>query len=215
MKMIYNKFLIVSTILLIVGGVYLYFSGDINKKEIIPVAYGSSLSSSLGINTTDVTSALREKISADIAFLNTLVSLKRIQIDDSLFISKSFNLLVNNKVEIESVIAGRSNPFSPFSTNNNIVSTPDVNTNQPTQINDKTVTLNGAVNITNGVGDTYFEYGDTQNLGIITSTVKPSLVGVFSNGITGLISKTTYFYKACAKINNTKLCGEIISFTTN
>jgi hypothetical protein len=198
------------------SGAYLYFSGDLNSKNIVPVAYGGSLSSSLGFGLASISSGLEEKIASDISFLETLVSLKRINIDDTLFTDKYFNLLKNNTVKIDPVIPGRSNPFAPIEKNIEDTNSPaDVVTDQPTQITDKTVVLNGTINIINGVGDTYFEYGTTENLGITISTIKPTLVGVFMKNISGLIPKTTYFFKACAKINNIKTCGNLISFKTN
>lgn len=215
MKIIFNKFLIVSTIILLMGGVYLYFSRDLNSQGIVSVAYGSSLSS-IGLDINAFSSSVSEKINSDISFLNTLVSLKKIKIDTALFNNKSFNSLQNNTVKIETVVPGRSNPFAPINSNTNSnLSVPDVVTNQPTQISDKTATLNGTVNVTSGMNDTYFEYGDTENMGIVTTIIKPSLVGTFIKNISGLNSNTIYFFKACSKVNNTKTCGEIVSFKTN
>jgi len=215
MKIMYNKFLIISTVVLIIGGAYLYFSDNLNS-EIVPVAYGSSLTSS---NILDkALSSIGSQINSDISFLNTLVSLKEIKIDTVLFNNKNFNSLKNNTVKIEPVVAGRSNPFVSIidqDINNNNNSTADVITDQPTQITDKTVILNGTVSMTNNVTDTYFEYGTTEVLGSITTIVKPSLVGSFIKNISGLTPKTNYFFKACAKINNIKSCGNLVSFTTN
>ena len=218
MKIIYNKFLIISTIALIIGGTYLYLSKDLNSGTIIPIAFGSSLASSNGAaNTATPAPSLGEKISSDISFLTTLNSLKAIKIDSSFFSDQSFKILQNNEVKIEKVQAGRINPFAPIDRNNtnDIVFTPKVKTDQPTQITDKSVVLNGTVNTVNGVTDTYFEYGITQNLGLTVVTLKPSLVGTFIKNVLGLTPKTNYFYKACAKINNIAFCGEVVSFNTN
>lgn len=217
MKRIYNKFLIISTIALFIGGVYLYFSNDLNIEAIVPVAFGSSLASSTGVNVLPVSLSPKDKISSDISFLTTLVSLKKIKIDTTLFTNKSFNALENNAVKIEPVIPGRINPFAPIDINktNNVVSTPKVVTDQPTQITDKTVVLNGTINTLSGVTNTYFEYGTTMNLGTVTATVKQSLVGTFIKNVLGLTSKTNYFFKACAKINKVAFCGDVVSFTTN
>lgn len=214
MKIMYNKFLIVSTVALIIVGAYLYFSDNLNS-EIVPVAYGSSLTSS---NILDkALSSVGNQINSDISFLNTLVSLKEIKIDTVLFNNKNFNSLKNNTVKIEPVVAGRSNPFVSIVDQdaNDNTSTSDVITDQPTQIKDKTVILNGTVSMTNNVTDTYFEYGTTEDLGSVTTVVKPSLVGSFIKTISGLTPKTNYFFKACAKINNIKSCGDLVSFTTN
>lgn len=217
MKKFYNKFLIISTIFLLVGGVYLYLSKDLNGGAIVPVAFGSSLASSNGGEVSPVTPLVGNDITSDISFLTTLVSLKQIKIDTSLFTNSSFNKLQNNAVILEPVLAGRLNPFAPIDNINinNNGSTSAVITNQPAQITDKTAILNGTINTINGVTDTYFEYGlSAQGTTSTTGLVKQSLVGTFVKNISGLTTKTTYFFKACAKINNIALCGEVISFTT-
>jgi len=217
MKTKYGKFLIVSTIFILVGGVYLYFSKNLNSENIVPIAYGSDLSSSSGADSSVTTSFIGNDIESDISFLTTLVSLKSINIDITLFSNKSFNALVNNAVKIEPVIPGRQNPFAPIDSINNgsVVPVSNIVTEQPTEITDKTATLNGTVNIASGVTDTYFKYGTTENLGTVTTIVKQSLVGTFIKNVLGLTPKTTYFFKACAKVNNIELCGDIVSFTTN
>ena len=209
----YNKFLIVSTAFFLVGGVYLYFSNDLNKETVVPVAQGSSLSSSLGIAPPD-SSVPDESISSDISFLETLVSIKSLQIDTSLFTNKTFNALQNNAVKIEPVQPGRINPFAPIEATSAIGNS--VTTDPPTQISARTAVLNGTVRAVSGVSDTYFIYGTTeQSLANTTTATRQSLVGTFIKNVSGLTPKTTYFSKACAKINNVTLCGEIVSFTTN
>ena len=217
MKKAYNKFLIVSTIFLAIGGVYLYFSNNLNSDTLVPTAYGSSLGSSNdSTGVAPSTQSLSEKISSDISFLNTLTSLNKIKIDTSLFSDQSFNILQNNSVNIESVNPGRVNPFAPINTNNtntNILA-PKTTTDQPTTITTNSVILNGTVNTLAGVTDAYFEYGLTPALGTPVVTVKPSLVGTFIKNVLGLTPKTNYYYRACAKMNNTPLCGDVVSFTT-
>lgn len=217
MKNTYHKFLIVSTIAIFFTGAYVYFSKDLNSDSVVPVAYGSSLVSSNDQVIDSSAGYLGDKIVSDISFLTTLVSLKKITIDTTIFNNSSFAALKNNTVKIESVVPGRINPFSPIenSGSGGSYSSPRVATNQPTQITDISVSLNGTINISNGVTDTYFEYGTTDGLGITTSSVKPSLVGNFIKNVSGLNPKTTYFSKACAKINGATLCGEVVSFTTN
>lgn len=217
MKKIYHKFLIISTIFLLLGGVYLYFSSELNSKGVIPVAFGSSLASTTGDAAPLVTTTAEDKISSDISFLATIEALKNIKIDVSLFSSRSFNMLENNSVKIEPVTAGRVNPFAPINSVNivNAEILQKVVTNLPTQVTNNAAILNGTVNATVGVTDTYFEYGITPNLGTTTTIVKQSLVGTFIKNVLGLTPKTNYFFKACAKINNVALCGEVVSFTTN
>lgn len=215
MKILHNKFLIISILALLLGISYLYFSHDLNSKDIAPIAFGASLTSS-NQSSSEAVSSEDEKISSDISFLTTLVSLKKIKIDTSLFTNKYFNRLQNNAVKIEKVVPGRINPFAPMGVDSVNTTTPSAKiiTDSPTQITDKTAILNGTINVS-GATDIHFEYGTTPQLNIITPTVKQSLVGTFIKNVLGLTSKTNYFYKACAKVNNTPLCGEVISFTTN
>jgi hypothetical protein len=219
MKKIYNKFLIVSSIFLLVGGVYIYSSKDVNIGDIVPVASGASLVSSNGAAApADTTAAMGAGISSDIAFLKTLVSLKKITLDTSFLSSLSFKSLKNNTVKIETIAPGRANPFAPMSTTQTVstITTPTVVTNPASDITDKTANLNGSVNTAGTVSSSYFEYGTaTAGGNNLIADAKMSLVGTFVKNITGLTPKTSYFYKACAKINNLASCGEIIPFTTN
>jgi len=163
-------------------------------------------------------STAQDIVSSDIAFLKTLVSLKKINLDTSFLSSLPFKSLKNNTVKIETIAPGRTNPFAPTSSiqtvNTNVA--PTVVTNQASDITDKTATLNGSVNTTGTVSSSYFEYG-TATVGEtnIIADAKMSLVGTFVKNITGLTPKTSYFYKACSKINNISSCGEIVPFTTN
>jgi hypothetical protein len=215
MKKRYNKFLVISTFVILLGISYSYFSSNLDSNNLTPVANGSFLSSSLG-GIMGVSSGNSE-ISSDISFLTTLVSLNKINIDTTLFTNKSFTSLKNNEVKIEPIGAGRINPFAPINDNNinNVSQNSGIITGLPTEITDKTVSLNGVINSLNGVTDMYFQYGTSEALGVVTSTVKQSLVGTFIKNVSGLTPKTAYFYKACAKVNGATLCGDMVSFNTN
>jgi|GEM_PF-1383628 len=217
MKTTYNKFLIISTLFLFLGGIYLYFSNDLKNNGLILVASGSSLSSSTGDPVTTASVNKGGNISEDISFLTTLVSLKNIKIDTSFFNDYSFKILKNNAVTISPVSPGRVNPFDPIGFAGQINSTNSkqgVITDLPSQITATSVVLNGTVKIVNESADTYFEYGQNQS-NPTTISAKQSLVGTFIKSITGLTPKTTYSFRACAKINNVALCGDNVSFTTN
>ena len=208
-----NKFLIVLAIAIMLGGLCIIYS---SKGLNASAATDSSLSSS--ITDTALPSSADDKIAEDTAFLSTLVSLKTINIDASLFSDASFNALNDNTVKLNPVSPGRANPFAAIDAaalNNTSVSVSPVVTNQPTQVTDKTAILNGAVNSASGVASVYFEYGPTASLGKSTSPAKQSLVGTFITSISGLTSKTTYFYRADAKINGNLVSGDTVSFTTN
>ena len=209
-----NKNLIILLSILAISGGYLYFSNNFKSDGLVAKAQGSALGV-VGENTN--TGTLNAKINEDISFLSTLASLKKIRIDTSLFSSDIFKRLENNAVRIEPITPGRINPFAPIDESKIIQATqaPRVVTNQATSVLDTSVILNGTINTSTGVTDTYFEYGLTETLGQSTIVAKPqSLVGAFTKNVTGLNSKTIYYFKACAKINGASVCGDINSFTT-
>ena len=215
-----NKFLIVLVVAIVSGGIYFYFLNS-PSDEIIPKAYGSTsslVSSSAAESISSLVSSAGVKISSDISFLTSLVSLKKIVIDTSLFEDNSFSSLKNNAVTIDKMEPGRVNPFAPISASkikSATESSSKVVTGQATQITGSSAVLNGTVNVNSGITSLYFEYGKTNELGTTTLVTQQSLVGGFIKGILGLSSKTNYFYKACAKINSTVSCGDVVSFTTN
>ncbi len=214
MNKTYHKFLILFSILILIVGVYFYFSNSL-KSEASLTSSTSSLQSSL--NSNGLSSSPNDKIASDIAFISTLASVSRINIDTTLFTNKSFQALNDNTVKLEVGVPGRINPFSPIGNNPllNTIYPSQVITNKPLEIKNKTAVLSGTISSTTGVTDAYFKYGLTKNLDLKTPTATVSLIGVFISNITGLKSETNYFYKACSKINGATFCGDIISFNTN
>lgn len=202
---IYHKFFIVFVAFVALGGVYFYFSNSLKSE--------ASLVSSLKSSFTETVGLSEEKISTDIDFIGTLTSLNEIKIDTSLFTSKAFKSLKDNTVNLESVNTGRLNPFAPVVTGSNNPAI--VSTDKPTDIKNNGAILNGVINNPNKLGIGYFEYGSTKELGQKTTQASASLMGTFVSNVTGLDSKKTYFYKACAKINAVTFCGDIVSFETN
>lgn len=210
-----NKILIILSVAILLLGVYVYFSNDLNVQA--ADSDSSLVSSQSNSPVSPLNSASSDQISQDTAFLSTLISLTKIKIDTSIFSSTAFNSLNDNTVILESGIPGRPNPFAPVSTGLNPIKISDspVVTNVPTQITNKAALLNGTTNNTEGVTSTYFEYGPTPTLGKITPVAKQSLIGTFGANITGLTPETTYFFRAVAKINGAVKYGDVISFNTN
>lgn len=209
MKKPYHKILIIFSLLVIIGGLYFYFSNNTTQE--------ASLSSSLVSSSSNSSSnSSKTKIVSDVAFISTLDSLKRINIDTTLFTNEAFKSLNDNTVKLEDVASGRVNPFAPIISQltQNISTASQVITNKPLEIKNKTAVLSGVVKSTTGVTDAYFEYGLTNKLGQKISSGAVSLIGVFISNIINLKSGTNYFYKACAKINATPFCGNIVSFNT-
>jgi len=215
MKKIHNKFLIISGIVVLISTTFLYSSSNMSSPLIIPVVYSSSLSDTTS-GEIEIPSLIESKIQDDISFLTTLISLKKIKINKTIFSNNGFNALKSNKVNIEKVPSGRINPFAPTEAIriNDDIKYSKVITNEATQVTDNSAMFNGTLDAISETTDAYFIYGTTNNLGSTTSKVKQSLAGTIIKNILGLKTKTKYFYKACAKIDKTELCGEILTFTT-
>jgi hypothetical protein len=215
-----NKFFLTALSLLILGSGYLYFANEVKTGTLTNVAYGNLSSSATAAEpvTSGASPLTSSKINSDISFLSTLVSLKNIRIDNSFFSSSLFTKLKSNSVSIGTAIPGRINPFAPIdeaSVARSVV-TVMVTTSQATQITDKTAVLNGSLGTLSGVTDIYFEYGETEAMGKTANVGnQQSLVGTFVKSISDLNSKTVYFYKACAKISGSSVCGDTVSFATN
>jgi len=212
MNKLFNKFLILLIVVLTSLGLYLYFSNGIKSEAANTTDGGLSSSSN---QTTTAPTEMEQRIADDTSFISTLMSLNGIKIDTSLFSDKSFTKLNDNNVKIAVDTVGRSNPFAVISDGGSsaqpVVS---IVTNEATQVTDKTAILNGTVNDSSATG-TYFEYGASDTLGKTTNQSKQSMIGGISALITGLTSKTTYYFRSVAKISGTLVYGETISFTTN
>lgn len=213
----YNKFLIVSALILIIGSIYIYFSNNLDVQAVsTPVSSDSSVSSQNGSSPASLLST-DNKIAVDTAFLSTLTSLKKIKIDISIFSNPGFQALNDNTVNLEAITPGRPNPFAPIQSISptDTTSAPSVVTNEPTQVTAKSAVLNGTINGLTGITSIYFEYGTDPELNKSTPPVKQSLIGTFVANITGLTSETTYFVRAVAKVGNAPIYGEVVSFNTN
>jgi hypothetical protein len=215
MKTFYKKISIILVIFTLIAGVYLHSSNDIKIHSLIPTAFASSLLSS---NDNNSSFSGNSQVAADILFLSTLQSLKKIKIDTEFLNNSYFKSLKNNKISLTPVKAGRTNPFDQMGIDSqaNPGSLSSVATNQATTITTNTAILNGTLNIISGVTDIYFVYGtSSQNLDQKLDVENQTLIGTFSKNLMGLIPQTNYFYKACAKISNVEVCGEVSSFRTN
>ena len=211
----YNKFLVISFVGVFILGVYSYFyNGFVNEVS----SADSSLTSSLAANTpVSATADLSQQASADTAFLLDLATLNKIKkIDATIFSEPAFTKLVDNKIPLEESPYGRVNPFSPtdkpVNTNKPVVT---VTTNLPSSITNRSAVLNGTLEGGATSTNIYFEYGIAENLGKLTPKTTSSLVGNFASVLSGLTSKTTYFYRAAANINGNIAYGDLVSFNTN
>ncbi|OGJ06578.1 hypothetical protein A2387_01770 [Candidatus Nomurabacteria bacterium RIFOXYB1_FULL_36_10] len=209
----YSNFLIISFIGVLVLGVYSYFNNDL---KVSASSSGGDITSSLDASGgVPVSSTGDAKTAEDIAFLAQLIALKTIKIDTSIFNDQSFKLLVDNNIKLDPVPYGRTNPFSPADkviANNK--ATISIKTNLTTLVSSKSAILNGSLEGASS-NNVYFEYGTTDALGKTTPKIAPSMIGNYSTTVTGLLSKTTYFYRLTANINGVATSGDIMSFSTN
>jgi len=212
-----SKFLIIVAVSVLLGGAYVYFSYGGNAQA--ATAGNSSITSTTNSLSPAVTAttAKDEKINSDTAFLVSLISLTKIKIDTTLFDNDAFDALVDNNVKLEPTPYGRTNPFAPLTkvTPTIGVTVSPLTTNPPIQITDKTASLYGTANNPTTVSNVYFEYGPTPTLGKKTPNASLSLVGTFVSNISGLTPKTAYFYRAVAKVGDTLVYGDTVSFFTN
>lgn len=208
----YSNFLIVIFVGVILLGVYSYFY---NSKSEASLSDGSITSSLDTSNTTGSISTTDTKIAEDISFLTKLIMLKNIKIDSSLFQEQSFSKLIDNNIVLDAVPYGRTNPFSPIDkVTTTTQGTFSLKTNPATLISSKSAVLNGSIEGANS-SNAYFEYGPTETLGKTTPKITPSMVGNYTTTITGLSSKTTYFFRITANVNGILTHGDTMSFNTN
>lgn len=212
-KKTYHIFLVLSSFFLFIAGCYLYFSHGLDAS-----AADSSLASSNAPTQTTVVSTGDEKITLDTAFISTLASLNKITIDTSIFQDKAFLSLSDNTVNLDAVTYGRPNPFAPFDTTSTTSTTatltPQVITNDALNVTTKSANLNGSLGDSITPTGVYFEYGKTEALGSTTLGANISRINTFVINITGLSPKTTYYYKAVARVGTATVSGETVSFTT-
>ena len=97
-------------------------------------------------------------------------------------------------------------------------SVPIVITNSAILIYQNSATLNALINPNNSNTNTWFEYGTTQNFGYSSASqsVGSGNFSVNTTGyISGLLSNTTYYYRAVASNQYGTVYGNTLSFTTS
>lgn len=106
----FNKILISIALVIILGAMYAYTSGHLSFGA--DKAYGGFL-----VSSNEDSGDNAQSINQDISFISTLASLNNIKIDTSVFSSPLFLNLVDNKVIINPIDPGRTNPFAPINKN--------------------------------------------------------------------------------------------------
>ena len=107
-----HKLLIIFIIIIIFGGIYLYFFSNSNTEAATDTTTStdSPLSSSVK-DSADATASTTD-LQSDTAFISSLLSLNKIEVDLKLFDDKTFKSLKDNSVNFDTISPGRSNPFS-------------------------------------------------------------------------------------------------------
>lgn len=94
-----NKLVALALLVVVLGGIWFVLSGDSGESESLVVSGGAD----------------SIKSSEERAALDTLLQLKAIQLDDSVFREPAFLSLRDSRTEIVSEPIGKRNPFAPFS----------------------------------------------------------------------------------------------------
>src|SRR5690606_30213444 len=109
---------------------------------------------------------------------------------------------------------GRENPFYPFDSELSVNISSSVVTLPATQLSKDKAILNGSLPLSMSASSRYFEWGETEDLGQITTNATQSLVGTFTKELVGLSPNTIYYYRAVIKTTTETINGEIMSFQT-
>lgn len=206
----YNKFLVISFVGVFILGVYSYFYNDfIGEVSSAENSLTSSLETNVPTGTGSVTS---ENVSVNTSFIMDLATLTRIKVDSTIFKDQAFKLLVDNSIPLGEAPYGRINPFSPADKNAKISFI--LKSIPATSVTSNSAILNGSFE-GSAPNNIYFEYGVSETLGNKTPKLAASSVGNFASMLSGLNSKTTYYYRSVASINGNIVYGELISFKTN
>ena len=148
-------------------------------------------------------------------FLATLLNIRTLKLDNSIFLSNEFNTLRDFSVPLtipEEV--GRPNPFAPLGEEVQLTEEP-VATIPTTDITATSAVLNGSVAPNLIEVQKGFEWGIDESLGNATSTaIDATQTGFFSHQLTGLTPATTYYFRALVIVGVEVVTAEILTFTT-
>lgn len=201
--------------IVVIGLGFLGYKLFLSKKTAAPAG---SLQTTSGIGTgvapdpTGAQTAGPGGVGGDMLAL--LINVKSINLDDSLFTKKSFDLLQDfNRPIPPDTNPGRQNPFAPLGTDGGPV-TAQVLTSNPSSITPSTSTLNGTLAVSDAALTRWFEYGTSPALGTKTPTKSQTNPGVFAETITGLTPNVTYYVKAVAVIGGVTVNGNVVTWKT-
>ncbi len=180
---------------------------------------------------------LEESAVSNDEFFATLLSVRSIRIDTSLFSNPAFLYLKDHPVVLGTDTVGRTNPFAAIGTDpapsappTSISSgsttagsapvmqsqTTGVETLQPGKITATSAELGAVVSFPNGTGPAVlvFDYGTTQEVSSSTESVILELGDRVLLPLNGLLPNTRYYVRASLLYGTQTLRGSIMSFTT-
>ena len=205
-----KNILIFVVILVVVAIAYSLFKDE--KKPNTPLSSsGAPISSS-----SETSPASTSGPSVGSEFLTSLLSVKNVQLDDSIFLNPAFIKLEDfSRPLIQTAGQGRPNPFAAIGAEGSTaLSLAPVLTVSATSVTSDSVILNASFNTTLAIGVKWFEWGRTQSsLSKTTAEVTPTANG-FSYTLTDLVPGTVYYFRAGAKISGNNSYGTLITFTT-
>ncbi|HSE56661.1 MAG TPA: hypothetical protein VLB02_01075 [Candidatus Paceibacterota bacterium] len=170
-------------------------------------------------------------------FLATLLSIRSIRVDTSLFKNPAFLYLKDHPVVLGTETVGRSNPFAPIGNDpvfeapagtisvggqqqpaapSSSSQTAGVETLQPGKITAKSAEFGAVVSFPNGTGPVVlvFDYGTTEAVPYSTESVILESGDRILLPLTGLTAGTRYYVRASLLYGSQTLRGSVMSFTT-
>ncbi len=210
-------------IILVVGGLggvgYKYFLGgnlDIAQNTgdglVTTAGTGTGTSAVPDLSASGVNTQSSEQIGND--FLMTLLSVRSIKIDSTVFTSQAFTSLQDfSRPLLPDNNPGRPNPFAPLGSDTTTIST-QISTSNASAILTTTATFNGTLTIADTSTVRWFEYGASPSLGTTSAKKPQSVPGTFAETVTGLLPNTMYYVKAMALYGGQTISGNVISFKT-
>lgn len=207
------KVMLITAVLIAIAAFgYFYATGDSSSSS------GSALQSSGPEATTGASPLSAADTAISDKFLNLLLNMRTIKLDQSIFTDQAFVSLQDFSTTINPESnPGRTNPFAPIGFDAVGTQNISVTTGQPTSITKSTATFVGSIPVGSVAAKRYFEYGTTSTTPLPNSTAGvPSDVatGAFTFTITGLAANTTYYYRAGAVAGGTTAYGQVMSFKT-
>ncbi len=217
MKSIIRNIIIIAVVLgLAVVGYKMFFSSTTSTptsglKTTAGVGAGTSASPQIAaVNPSSTADA--GTIGTD--FLNTLLSIESISLDDSLFTSKEFTVLQDfNRPIPADQNPGRTNPFAPIGSDG-IAATVQVSTSSPSSVTGTSATLNGTLLAGDATTTRWFEFGTTSSLGSMTTPKPQATQGAFTEVVSKLLPNTTYYVRADALIGGATVLGNVLTWKT-